>query len=325
MHAQWQADADPLPTQYTLSFDTHGGPAVAAITAAAGTAVSKPANPDRTGYTFTGWYSAASGGMAYTWPHSLNASVTMHAQWTAVNYGITYNLNGGTNVPVNPASYTVENSITLTAPNRTGYAFAGWYDNANCTGTVVTTISAGSTGHKTFWARWLVSYTITYNLNNGTNSPANPESYTIESPAITLAAPTRTNYTFGGWYDTVGLTGTAVTTISAGSTGHKTFWAKWTVNTNRQPVILTVDGFAGGAVTDEAVTLTKPGGTKTVTITGSDDDTQAAWYLGLVQIHTGRTVTLDADRLSLGTHTLRVTAEFDGVRYSKEITLTVED
>jgi uncharacterized repeat protein (TIGR02543 family) len=67
--------------RYTLSFESHGGSAVAAITADAGTAVSKPADPTRTDYAFTGWFSAASGGTLYPWPHTLSADITMHAQW----------------------------------------------------------------------------------------------------------------------------------------------------------------------------------------------------------------------------------------------------
>ena len=71
-------------------------------------------------------------------------------------------------------------------------------------------------------------YSITYHLGGGTNADGNPETYTIESPTITLAAATLTGYTFGGWYDNEGLTGTAVTTIAAGSTGNVELWAKWT-------------------------------------------------------------------------------------------------
>jgi hypothetical protein len=56
-----------------------------------------------------------------------------------------------------------------------------------------------------------------------------------------------------------------------------------------------------------------------------DDNTQAVWYVGLAQIGIGVSVPLDAADLSLGTHTLRVTAKYNGVRYSKEITVTVEN
>ena len=76
--------------------------------------------------------------------------------------------------------------------------------------------------------RTLIDYTITYNLGGGTNASSNPATYTIQSPAITLAAPTRTGYTFGGWYANSGLTGNQVTTIGGGSTGNVELWAKWT-------------------------------------------------------------------------------------------------
>jgi uncharacterized repeat protein (TIGR02543 family) len=76
MHAQWQA----VP-YYTITFESHGGSAVAAITGNEGTEAAKPENPARTEYTFTGWFSGETGGTEYTWPHPLTADVTMHAQW----------------------------------------------------------------------------------------------------------------------------------------------------------------------------------------------------------------------------------------------------
>ena len=73
-----------------------------------------------------------------------------------------------------------------------------------------------------------IDYTIPYNLGGGTNASGNPATYTIQSTTITLAAPTRTGYTFGGWYANSGLTGNQVTTIASGSTGNVELWAKWT-------------------------------------------------------------------------------------------------
>ena len=76
-----------------------------------------------------------------------------------------------------------------------------------------------------------IVYTITYNENGGTMPDSYATSYTIESPDITLPTPTRTGYTFGGWYTNSNLTGDAVTTIATGSTGDKKFWAKWNTET----------------------------------------------------------------------------------------------
>ncbi|MDR3129935.1 MAG: InlB B-repeat-containing protein, partial [Treponema sp.] len=87
----------------------------------------------------------------------------------------------------------------------------------------------GSTGDKTFWAKWEpVSYAISYNLNGGSNAAGNPAAYTIETANITLAAPSRADYYFGGWFDNEKFSGRAVTSIPQKSTGNKSFWAKWT-------------------------------------------------------------------------------------------------
>ena len=149
---------------------------------------------------------------------------------TATEYAITYNLDGGTNNASNPTKYTIETAtITLANPTKTGYTFDGWYSDAALKNQV-TQIAKGSTGAKTFYAKWTaVSYSITYNLNGGTNAAGAKTSYTIETADYTLPTPTKTGYTFGGWYENSGLTGSAVTKIAKGSTGNKTYWAKWTI------------------------------------------------------------------------------------------------
>jgi len=75
----------------------------------------------------------------------------------------------------------------------------------------------------------LNTYTVNFNLDGGANYANAPTSYTVETNTITLGTPTKTGYTFGGWYDNSSLSGTAVTKIAKGSTGNKEFWAKWTV------------------------------------------------------------------------------------------------
>jgi uncharacterized repeat protein (TIGR02543 family) len=177
------------------------------------------------------------------------------------------------------------------------------------------------------------SYSITYILNRGRNSPANPTEYTIESPAIILAEPTRSGYAFSGWYDSEALTGSPVPGIPEGSTGDKTFWAKW-IDTGNGGITFTIGDFtltdpAEAALSGTPILSKSGAGGKpqslSASVSGSDNDTQAVWYVGAAEIGTGSTVTLDADALSLGTPTLRVTAEFSGVRHSKEITFTVEN
>lgn len=102
------------------------------------------------------------------------------------------------------------------------YTSAGWK-----------TFGCGSTGCAVYamgdWNRIQAeTYTISYFLNSGTNASGAPTSYTANDLPLTLPTPTRSGYTFGGWYTNSGLTTSAGTTIPAGSTGNKTFYAKWT-------------------------------------------------------------------------------------------------
>ena len=101
------------------------------------------------------------------------------------------------------------------------YTFTGWSPEPS-----------EVTGNVTYTAQFsdsLNTYNITYNLNNGTNAPGNPSRYTYGT-AVTLADPTRTGYTFGGWFTKSDFSGDAVTEIPADATEAKTFYAKWTAN-----------------------------------------------------------------------------------------------
>ena len=73
----------------------------------------------------------------------------------------------------------------------------------------------------------IISYTISYVLNGGTNSTSNPTSYNVDSATITLKSPNRTGYTFDGWYSSSSYT-SSVAQIAKGSTGNKVFYAKLT-------------------------------------------------------------------------------------------------
>ena len=119
-----------------------------------------------------------------------------------------------------------ETAIEPDVPSRQGYQFTDWYlDDTKYD------FNAAVTGDMTLTAKWTLDrYTISYNLNNGT-ATGNPDSYTVESDAITLNTPTRPGYTFTGWSGT-GLTGenNLTVTIEKGSTGNRTYTAHWRYN-----------------------------------------------------------------------------------------------
>jgi len=233
-----------IPNTYTVSFNANGGEgdAMAAQNYTYDTAQNLTANTyTRTGYTFAEWATTADGEKAYDDQQSvsnltaeLNGNVELFAKWTAIEYTITYNgVNGATFETANPTTYTIESAaITLNNPTREGYTFAGWTGTGLDAATTSVTIAAGSTGARTYTATWTpIVYTITYNAGDGATFSTTNNSYTIESADITLDTPTHTGYDFGGWYDNSGLSGDAVTTIAAGSTGDVVLWAKWTAAT----------------------------------------------------------------------------------------------
>ena len=180
-----------------------------------------PESPVRKGYDLKGWNPA----LPEKYPE-INTKYT--ALWVKEgDYTITYELNGGTNAPENPAGYNVESeTITLKAPTKDKYDFKGWYKDGEFT-TQVTEITQGTTGNITLYAKWeLESYTITYELYGGTNAEENPPSYNVETGTITLKDPVKTGYTFEGWYKDSGFTG-KITEITQGTTGNITLYAKW--------------------------------------------------------------------------------------------------
>ena len=188
--------------------------------------------PTKKGNTFNGWYATSdfSGNVETSIPQGSTGNKTYYASWTVNSYTITYNLDGGTNPSDAPETYTVEDAITLPTPTKAGYTFNGWYTNSSCSGSAVTSISAGTTGNKTYYAKWtFATYTITYELDGGYNPNTAPTSYN-NYESITLPTPFKSGYTFVGWYTSSSFSGNPVTTIEIGTTGNKTYYAKWIEN-----------------------------------------------------------------------------------------------
>jgi uncharacterized repeat protein (TIGR02543 family) len=252
LYAQWTE----VKTTYTVTYYANGGsgnpPESEPVKAGQNHTVRSGDGLNRPGYTFAGWNTQANGGgtpYAVGFTFAVNQEISLYAQWTAITYSIAYTPNSGTGT-LTPISYTIESStITLPTVTRDGYTFGGWYENSGFTGSPVTTMPAGSTGNKTYYAKWTATiYTITYIPNSGTGT-LTPTSYTIESSTITLPTPSRTGCTFGGWYESSGFTGSPVTTIPTGSTGNKTYYAQWTVT-------ITYDANTGsGSVAAQTVTV----------------------------------------------------------------------
>ncbi len=226
VHAAWS-----LVPVYQVSFNSAGGSAVGAQSVASGGFVSEPSEPVRDGYAFGGWY--VDQGFNIPWNFAtgtVSANLELHARWVSHSYTVTFSNQNATTGP-SPAAMTVASPATTlsafpAAPTRTGYAFAGWWTGTGGTGTQVS-LSTPITGNATFYPKWAV--TVTFNAPEATTGPS-PTAITLASGSTTLGtlptAPTRTGYTFGGWY--TGQNGTG--TIFSGSTTVTqsiTVYAKW--------------------------------------------------------------------------------------------------
>lgn len=181
-------------------------------------------SPSRNGYTFDGWYSAASGGNKIG---SAGTSVTpksndtYYAHWTANNYTykIRYVSSSGKLLGEDTVSGDFDSERTVTPPSKNGY-----------TTPAVQKVIFDSVSAKTITFTYKpVKYSITYDLQGG-SATGNPASYTIESSAITLNAPSKSKHDFTGWSGT-GILGKQTTvTIPAGSTGDRAYTANWHSN-----------------------------------------------------------------------------------------------
>ncbi|HHV33391.1 MAG TPA: InlB B-repeat-containing protein [Acholeplasma sp.] len=133
-------------------------------------------------------------------------------------------------------------TFSLPTPEKSGTTFLGWYTNASFSGSPVTQVTQGSTGDKVFYARWdggtPTTYTVSFNSNGGSSVPSQtiPSGGKVTQPNN----PTRSGYTFSGWYD-----GGSLFDFSTSIYANKTLTAQWQENT---PTTYTVNFYSQGTL-----------------------------------------------------------------------------
>ena len=240
LYAQWQANT------YNVTYNVNGGGSAAPSTQSAttdSTITVSSTVPSRTGYNFAGWNTLASGlgtprtsGGTFTMPAS---HVTLYAQWNPQTLAISYNGNGGTNVP-GGQNGVVDSSVTISAtvPTRTGYTFTGWNTAANGSGT---SRASGATfvmptTAVTLFAQWqAIPYAVTYEANNGTGAPTATSHTYLDTVTLSSTLPTRAGYWFNGWNTEANGSGSGYT--DGGSltmpAANVTLYAQWVADLYR--------------------------------------------------------------------------------------------
>lgn len=190
--------------------------------------------PTRNGYDFDGWYltPALSGEKTFTIPAYTTGNYTVYAKWIAKTITITYDSNGADG-EIAPREVAVGATITLdknVLSHPLNYKFAGWGTNKNSASYGDEARFTAGASSVTLYAIWVqTAFAITYNLDGGTNSTANPTGYNTEGLTINLVNPVKKGHTFLGWYTESAYTN-KITQIETGSTGDYELHAKWLVN-----------------------------------------------------------------------------------------------
>ncbi len=124
----------------TVTFNANGGSCgTSTKTVTVGSAIGTLPTATRSGYTFDGWYTAASGGNKITTSTTFSSNTTIYAHWTANTYTVSYNANGGTGAPgAQTKTHNVSLQLSSIVPTRDGYTFQGW----------ATSSSAGTAGYQ---------------------------------------------------------------------------------------------------------------------------------------------------------------------------------
>lgn len=156
----------PAWTSYTVKYNANGGSGAPSSQTKwkDQTLTLSSTKPTRTGYTFQGWATSASGSVAYAAgaKYTANAAVTLYAVWKALTYAVNYNANGGSGAPSSQTkTYGVALTLSSTKPTRTNYTFKGWGTSASAI-TVAYASGASYTGNAaiTLYAVWELAYTL---------------------------------------------------------------------------------------------------------------------------------------------------------------------
>ena len=270
----------------------------------------------RTGYTFAGWATTPVGAVGYADAASYTmtdaANVTLYAQWTAINYTVIFDANGGTGT-MSGQSIAYEASANLTANSftRAGYSFTGWNtaadgsvsayaDGANYTMTAAADV--------TLYAQWVLVPTIS----------AGGSLTFCEGENVVLKSSSATGYQWykGGAlianaiYETYTATETGVYTVKVTTAGVESAASAGTS--------VTVNSLPTAGITNNTATTVLTCTTTAISVTATGGDTYS-WSDGLSEVTTTATLSIT----EAGTYTVTVT-NANGCSDTESITITAD-
>ena len=237
------------PIDYTITFDTDGGSVVEAVTLPYGSAITAPAAPTKTGYTFAGWnpelpetmpvdgmntkatwtinqYTVkfvaddvvvseelldygtaitapeipAKEGYTGAWDKEVAKTVpaenvTYTAVYTPIEYTVTFNTDGGSEVASIKVTYGSAITLPEKNPTKEGYTFKEW-------GNVPATMPANDVELKAIWT--INKYNVTFDF--GFDGLVDTKDYEYNAEIVIPDVPSRAGWVFKGWEPEVAKT-----------------------------------------------------------------------------------------------------------------------
>ncbi len=200
---------------------------------------------ERTGYRFVGWNTKKDGtGVTYkegSEVQSLSSRmgdvVTLYAMWKGITYKVCYYYfddKGSKDYTITHV-YGVPKKLKKISYKKKGYVFSGWsyWDSVENKvkrvkdQAVVKNLTTKEGQTILLYGEFKpIKYTLTYKTNGGKMAKSHKKKYSIETKTFTIPRPTRKGYDFDGWYKDKKYK-KRVGEIKNGSTGNRTFYAKW--------------------------------------------------------------------------------------------------
>ncbi len=267
LHAEWTA------VSYSITLDADGGSFKTGNTMPTVTFDQQYpdlAVPERAGYTFGGWYTQKDGlGTAVTDATGENVNLvkvsnenehSLYAKWTANRYTVQLNGNGGNLGSASTIDVTYGEAyemLVATVITRDGYTFDGWYITKGDTEIMVfdsnsvnvNNVKVSIASNHFMYAKWTANeYALTIDADGGSGAPDDTTvTFGGTFPETLGTVPTKTGYTFDGWWtvdESGNITADSIKVVSGmivNVTGNITLKAKWTANTYTV-VLVTADG-----------------------------------------------------------------------------------
>lgn len=215
LYAKW------TPKQYTVTLDAMGGTDGGTFTAEYDADMPAITKPTRKGYTFLGYFTQQNGGGEKYYNadgtsakrYDKTDGLMLYAAWSAKSHTVTFDMQGGSGGTASTEATYDSKMPSVTPPERIGYAFGGYFENANGGGTQYYYADGEAVkpydidAACTLYAKWTANtYDVVLNAQGGSGGSTVTAVFGSNMPVI--AAPDKPGYLFGGYFDGVNGGGT---------------------------------------------------------------------------------------------------------------------